>query len=234
MVTVPNPDDNPCKKIKTQRTDTEFSNRITDLQSKTNLIKETGYSQKTDGQYTYLDNGGATSSSNTLTPPDLDDPANNDVNGIMHTHVKDFTYGNPNGTGTIDKLGIKIFSPANVSYFMDMVKNAFDAGRPLTDVYMVMVTNQGNYQIRFTGNQYQIKTFTKNQTIAHRKPFEDFMKYKRDKSKDLEFGMLKYLDDRMNLKGLTLYRMNDDGSNTEIKLNANKTDREENKCPNKI
>lgn len=234
-INLPNPSDTPCGKIKLQRADTDFNNRITDLHGKTGLKKETGYSQRTNGKYTYHDNGSATPNANSLTPPDLNDPSNNDVNGIMHTHVKDFTYGNPNGPGTIDKKGIKIFSPADVAYFMQMVKNAHDAGRPLSDVYMVMVSNQGNYQIRFTGNQYQIKTFNWEQTKAHRQPFEKYMEENgMTKSKDLEFNMLKYMDGKMNLKGLTLYRMNADGSNTEVKLNPTKTDREENKCPTKI
>lgn len=36
----------------------------------------------------------------------------------------------------------------------------------------------------------------------------------------------------MNLKGISLYRMNSDGTNTEIKLNATKTEGEEINCPN--
>ncbi|SDM38069.1 hypothetical protein SAMN05216273_12821 [Chryseobacterium taihuense] len=36
----------------------------------------------------------------------------------------------------------------------------------------------------------------------------------------------------MLLYGITLYRMNTDGTTTEIKLNADKTDTVENTCPN--
>ncbi|MXS69906.1 hypothetical protein GSF70_01590 [Flavobacteriaceae bacterium W22] len=48
----------------------------------------------------------------------------------------------------------------------------------------------------------------------------------------LELAILKYMDEKMNLKGLTLYKMNDDGTNTEIKLNTDKTDTVKNNCPN--
>ncbi|SDL68173.1 hypothetical protein [Chryseobacterium taihuense] len=235
VIEFPNPDETPCAKIKAQRADPEFTNRITDLKGKTGLKKETGYSQKANGNFTYHDNATATDVANALTPPDLDDPLNSDVIAMIHTHVNDYSYGNPNGPGVFYHNGIKIFSPADIAYFLELVKNAHAAGKALSDVYMVMVSSKGNYQIRFTGNQYQIKTFTDLQTEAHREPFKDYMKRNgMTKSKDLEFNMLKYLDGKMNVKGITLYRMNADGSNTEIKLNATKTDIEENECPSKI
>lgn len=66
----------------------------------------------------------------------------------MHTHVDNYD-------------GVKMFSPADVVYFMDMVRNAsvYDgyAGR----VCVVMIASNGTYQLEFTGNSRQIKTFTK-------------------------------------------------------------------------
>ncbi|WP_144284016.1 hypothetical protein [Chryseobacterium echinoideorum] len=156
------------------------------------------------------------------------------IKGFIHTHVNNYKILDDQGYET-DKNGIKMFSPADIAYFMDLVKNAKDKGQPLNDVYGVMVSSVGNYQIRFTGNEYQIKTFTEEQTKAHRQPFIDYMKDNgMIKPKDLELNILKYMDEKMNLKGITLYRMNSDGSNTKIKLNITKTAIEENKCPTKI
>jgi hypothetical protein len=50
--------------------------------------------------------------------------------------------------------------------------------------------------------------------------------------KSLEMGFLKYIQKEMLLYGITLYRMNTDGTTTEIKLNSDKTDTVENNCPN--
>ncbi|UFH30891.1 hypothetical protein LNP04_12990 [Chryseobacterium sp. C-71] len=95
-----------------------------------------------------------------------------------------------------------------------------------------MVSGLGNYQIRFTGNKNQIKTFTPEQVKAHKEPFKAIMKpFLKDAAK-LELAVLKYMDEKMNLKGITLYRMNDDGTTIEIKLNTDKTDTIKNNCPN--
>lgn len=218
---------NPCEKIKTQRSNPDFNNKMTDLQGKVALKKETGYIQRTNGQYTYKDNTSATDINNSLGLPNPDLPENKDIKGYMHTHVNDYTT-----TDGDERKGVKIFSPADVVYFMDMIKNAQDAGRPLGDVYGVMISNTNNYQIRFTGNKFQIKTFTIAEAGSHREPFIDVMKDFLNNQKKLELGFLKYIQKEMLLYGVTLYRMNGDGTTTEIKLNADKTDTVENTCPN--
>ncbi len=203
---------------------------MTDLQGKTNLKKETGYIQRTNGQYTYKDNATATNEANELNLPKADLPENKDIIAYFHTHVNDFSYDDPeNPVVTITKKGFKIFSPADMVYFMDMIKNAQDAGRSLGDVYAIMVSSLKNYQIRFTGDQSQIKTFTNAQSSAFKNPYIKFML--DNESQSLEFKFLKFIDEKMNLKGISLYRMNSDGTTTEIKLNADKTDTTETNCP---
>ena len=212
----------PCTKIKAQRSDTEFDDKITDLEGKIGLTKETGYIQKWGGSYEYKDNAGATSDANTLHLPEV---ATNDyLKAFMHTHINDV----PNS----EKKGVKMFSPADVVYFMDLVQNAQTKGQSLSDPYAVMVTSIGNYQIRFTGNKFQIKTFSDEQAKSHRDPFIEAMKNYIDKPKQLELRFLKYIQEKMLLYGITLYRMNSDGTTTEIKLNADKSDTVENQCPN--
>ncbi|NMR33840.1 hypothetical protein HIO71_06405 [Chryseobacterium aquaticum] len=58
-----------CEKIKIQRNDSNFQNKITDLQGKTGLTKETGYIQKWGGDYEYQSNASSTSTANTLSLP---------------------------------------------------------------------------------------------------------------------------------------------------------------------
>jgi len=113
-----------------------------------------------------------------------------------------------------------------------MIKNAQDEGRPLDDVYAIMISNNANYQIRFTGNQYQIKTFTEAQNNVFRDLYTEYMKDRIGNQKSLELGLLYFMSEKMNLKGVTLYRMDANGINKEIKPNANKTDTVESNCPN--
>ena len=215
----------PCENIKAQRENTLFQSKMTDLKGKTSLKKETGYIQKNGGDYEYKDNASATDQNNSLSLPS---PATNKyIKGYMHTHVDDFEDSNG-----YTRIGIKAMSPADVSYFMDLVKNAQDAARPLEDVYAVMVSSSVNYQIRFTGSQYQIKTFTDAQRDAFRDSYTTLMGSRIGNQKLLELGFLQFISEKMNLKGITLYGMNADGTTTEIKLNADKTETAENTCSN--
>ena len=226
----PTRNSDPCIKIKAQRTYSDFNSKITDLQGKTGLKKETGYIQRTNGEYTYNDNASATNEANELGLPNPELQENKNIIAYFHTHVNDFSYDDPeNPVVTITKKGFKIFSPADMVYFMDMIKNAQDAGRSLGDVYAIMVSSLKNYQIRFTGDQSQIKTFTNAQSSAFKNPYIKFML--DNESQSLEFKFLKFIDEKMNLKGISLYRMNSDGTTTEIKLNADKTDTTETNCP---
>lgn len=220
----------PCQKIKEQRLDDEYAKRQDTLQGNTGLKKETGYIQKWGGTYEYKSNAGSNSEANTLSLPPV--ATNTYIKGFNHTHVDDYDFTDPSDGLVKTKIGIKIPSPADVGYFMDLVQNAQTFNHPLDDVYGGMISSGNNYQIRFTGNQYQIKTFTDEQTEAHREPYRDFMKDFIDKPKKLELGFLWYISEKMNLKGVTLYRLNADGTTTEIKLNATKTDTVETTCPN--
>ena len=216
------PPQTPCEKIKIQRNEEGFTKRIDTLQGKTGLTKETGYIQKWGGSYEYKDNAGATATANTLRLPEV--ASNAWIKAYIHTHVDD----KPN----TDRKGVKMFSPADAAYLMDLVQNAQNRGFSLSDPYAVMVSNIGNYQIRFTGNKFQIKTFTEQEAEYHREPFSKGMEKYLENPKQLEFRFLKYIQKEMFLYGITLYRMNTDGTTTEIKLNADKTDTVENTCPN--
>ncbi|WP_407847949.1 hypothetical protein [Chryseobacterium sp. KCF3-3] len=230
--TLPLPRNTPCGKIKVQRRNVDFYGKMNVLESNTGLKMETGFIQRNDGNYEYKDNATANETSNSLGLPNASLPENKNIKGYMHTHVDDFTYYDTTEGADATRYGIKIFSPADVSYFMDMIKNAKDNFNDLGEVYAVMVSSSVNYQIRFTGNEYQIKTFTDADAIALKKSYFEFMRSRIGKQKQLELGFLQFINDRMNLKGVSLYRMNTDGTTTEINLNADKTDTTETNCPN--
>ncbi|WP_123921413.1 hypothetical protein [Chryseobacterium viscerum] len=222
----------PCGKIKAQRRNADFYAKMSLLESNTGLKMETGFIQRNNGNYEYKDNATATETNNSLGLPNSDLSENKNIKGYMHTHVDDFTYYDTTEGANATRLGIKIFSPADVRYFMDMVKNAKDSFNDLGEVYAVMVSSSVNYQIRFTGTEYQIKTFTDAQAEAFRNVYTDLMKDRIGNQKSLEIGFLKFINDNMNVRGVSLYRMNSDGTNTEIRLNDDKTDTTETNCPN--
>gem|GEM_PF-2004247 len=220
-----NPGTDPCSKIKGQKGTAAYNQKINDLKSKTGLQKETGYSQKANGAFAYHDHATTNPDTNSLSLPKLELPENKDITGYMHTHVDDFSLVANDGTVETRK-GIKMFSPADVGYFMDMLSNAQSAGRSLADIYAVMVTSTGIYQIRFLGSPAQIKTFTKQQLDALKITYRDAM----IKAKNLEFSFLKFLKDKMGIEGVNLYRIQQIGKTTEIKLGSDgKTQQED--CP---
>jgi hypothetical protein len=210
-IVLPNPNNpqnnDPCSKIKGQKGKADYNQKITDLKGKTGEKKETGYSQKANGEFTYHSKASTNEGSNSLSLPDSS--VYKDIEGFMHTHVD-----NTIGDDGEPRLGIKMFSPADVGYFMDMLFNAQAAGRPLGNVYAVMVTSSGMYQIRFSGTAAQIKTFTDAQIKALADSYKDAL----GSGKNLENSFLKYLKDKMGIEGVNLYRMQQIGKTTEVKL----------------
>lgn len=85
-------------------------------------MKKRRDTSKTNGLYEYKNNASATLEANELSLPSPGLAENKDIKGYMHTHVNDYTYDNPDGPGTITRTGIKIFSPADVNYFMELLK----------------------------------------------------------------------------------------------------------------
>ncbi|AZA82527.1 hypothetical protein C1637_07945 [Chryseobacterium lactis] len=216
-----------CAKVKTLRNNATFKSNVTNLEGKTGMKGETGYIQRADGSYIYQDTSGQTETSNTLSLPRPDLPENKNIMAYLHTHINDYTYTNADGDEET-RTGIKMFSPADVWYLMDMLRNAQEQGRPLSDVYAVMVTSKGNYQIRFIGNQYQIKSFTKQQIEDFTKSYKGLM---GEESTDLELSFLNFISETMNVKAVNLYKMDSNGTNYEIKLNDDKKGKITTGCP---
>lgn len=225
VIIIPNnpPGNDPCSKIKGQKGTAAYNQKISDLKGKTGEKKETGYSQKANGEFTYHSKASTNEGSNSLSLPDA--TVYKDVSGYMHTHVDNTTYFDDAGN-EITRTGIKMFSPADVDYFMDMLANAQAAGRPLNDVYAVMVSTNSIYQIRFTGTAGQVKTFTDDQM----KTFSDPYIKQMENSKNLASDFLKFLKDNMGIEGVNLYRMQQMGKTTEIKLGPDGKTKESD-CP---
>jgi hypothetical protein len=208
----------PCEKLKEQNTPDFKANRNL-LETNLNMKGETGFVEKHNGSFEYKDQSSTNEDSNSLS---LGNPTS-DMKGFMHTHVNDFTDSDGN-----TRIGFKIFSPADVIYFNQMVAIAHQNGIPLENIYAVMVSGSGTYQIRFTGSAYQIKTTYANTKVQYNEMYKDYFIKNKDRSNEMNF--LKFIDEQMYVKGVTLIKMNSDGTNTKKTLNFAKDDVDDTNC----
>ncbi|EJL70047.1 hypothetical protein [Chryseobacterium populi] len=178
----------PCITLQAQSENAEFINGIQKLKNNLTLKKETGYIEKNTGSFTYQENANATEDANTLSLPDPD--YYKDIRGFMHTHPNNFEDSNGNM-----RIGFKIFSPADVIYLNELVRNANENGTPLGEVYAIMVSEKGTYQIRFTGNVHQIKTVYANTKEQYNDMYKEY--FKENSKRSDELNSFKFMDEHM-------------------------------------
>ena len=211
--TIENSDGNckedPCKYIKLQIQNPNYTAQANELRAKTGLLKETGYKQNKDGTQVSLNE---TSDGHSLIIP-----VDSNTVGYMHTHIDEYNAGDTDGDG-IDNMEkpIKILSPADIIKFLQIVKNSTYNGVPTHLVYGTMISSSKTYTLRFTGN-------TDNIISSNIKPAEFYKKvYKLYiKKKGLEKGFLHFLKDVLNVEDVNLYRIRDNGDIEKKTLKIN-------------
>ncbi|OBS12504.1 hypothetical protein ATE49_04580 [Elizabethkingia miricola] len=218
--------DDSCSKLKALQNTEEYKKRIDALEKKLKETNENGYIQDKDGNYSELTQRSESENSRSMRLPD--DISN--LKGFIHTHVEKTTVmidGNE-----YDGKGVDMFSPADVEKFMEIVKFSSDQGRSLDETYGVMVSRSGNYTLKFTGNKNQIITKFQGNSLNKRVYLDYMMNNSKEfKGMSLEQKFLKYLDEYMNVKGVSLYKDNKNGTNTRMDLNdSNKKEMKKNDC----
>jgi hypothetical protein len=193
----------PCDVFRKQNMNANFKSKLSDLGTKTGLTNESGYSQDKNGVFTTLTANGSNAVSLPNAPSRI---------GFMHTHIDAYETSDANGD-VIDNTQIKMFSPADVKSFLIMVNNAQTYNTPISDVYGIMVSSAGTYQLSFTGNVADIKL--KYDTIDWGNLDEDYKTYLK---KDIEGGFLKFLQDKIGITGIELYQVGADGDGGRILL----------------
>ncbi|PWB23081.1 hypothetical protein DCO46_15420 [Flavobacterium sp. HTF] len=204
---------NPCDKIKTLTANPNFIAKLEELGKKTNLKIETGYSQSKNGPFTPLV---ALTSTNGADRMQL--VPTSDMIGYVHSHLDNYDSGqvNPDGDPLI-RQPIKMFSPADIGIFLQLVKNAQNNNIPIDSVYGAMVSSEGTYQLRFTGDPNLINmNFNWNADNLTK----DYITYMKQGSKEINF--LNFLNDKCYIKGVELYKINKDKTSTKKTLDANK------------
>jgi DNA-binding transcriptional MerR regulator len=190
----------PCSKIKSENQNPIYSTKINTLKGKTNLKKETGYMQQKDGSYTQLTD---TNNGHSLIIP-IDRLS---TVGFMHTHLDDYLTGEIDEKTGLPKKNkpIRMFSPADILKFLQIVKNTKYNGVPLSSVYGTMVSSSGTYTLRFTGNPNDIS----NSYDLNKEEFEEY--YERY-DKNVEKTILNFLKDKVNIAGIELYKIQNNGT----------------------
>lgn len=211
----------PCAKLKEQNTNQSYNDKITELNKSAVLSKktETGYKESKSGNFTSLTPSTSTSSSDGLKLT-----IDSETKGYLHTHVNDYEDGTYDENGNPrERQPIRMFSPADVNALMEM---ASYANGNYGDLYGTMVSSDGNYTIKFTGTAADIKTGFDTKQWR-----DDFKSYKiQNKNWSNEKLFLKFLSEKMNVKGISLYKIKSNGTVQNKTLDANNII-QSNDCP---
>lgn len=209
----------PCEVLKTKNTDTAYINKINYLKTKTNLTVETGFSESKTGLFTALVPTQSTNNSDNLNAP-----IDSTTRGFSHTHLNNYETQINEGAfsqRTAFKTPIRMFSPADVNQLMLLThRNRFSGD--YSQYYITMVTTNGTYTLKFTGSAADIKLgFGTDQWRRHFvNAFEETPQKGRNTPVKLEKFFLKYLKETMQINSMSLYKINDNGTVDEKKLDV--------------
>ncbi|PTT75996.1 hypothetical protein DBR25_07100, partial [Chryseobacterium sp. HMWF001] len=203
----------PCEQIKKQTINTNYKAKIEALDNPSvlNLKKETGFSESKTGVFTELSSAVSTNSSDGLTVT-----VTPSLKGYIHTHLNNYLTGTFNDAGEpLIKKPIRMFSPADVNTLMTMAEMATDGN--YGELYGTMVSSYGNYTIMFTGTASDIKTGFDTQKWT-----DDYVAYRvRNPYWSFEKLFLTFLKEKMNVQGVELYKIKDNGTVQKKTLNSN-------------
>ncbi len=127
----------------------------------------------------------------------------------MHTHLNDYEYYDETIDDEVYVKTIKMFSPADVAYFMEMV-----AHNPSNKTYAMMIASNGVYQLRFSGSESDIRVFNQSQI----RNFDDIYKNYMKNGGNIEENFLKFVNEKMGIKGIKLYKINTNPSDFTLEF----------------
>lgn len=201
--TNPSKDDaeqDPCDKINKLIEDIKHKKALIELKKNFGLQQESGYFiSKSMGYSKGIPEGYKTLKASTLY---------SDTYGVVHVHEDSFAHQVYNGGPRTETVHIyPMFSPGDVNTFCSFLirANKYKTSS-LDEVFNEMVTSSGTYQLRFEGDINNVKNFKYED-------FDDIYKeYMGKYSNDLESGLLTFIKEYIGIDGITLYKINDDGT----------------------
>jgi hypothetical protein len=206
--TIDDAEKNPCDKIKKLKDDIKHMKALAELKKNLKLQYETGYYISKSKGYV----AGTPDSNLALTGTRYSDSY-----GIMHVHEDTFTHQVNNG-GIRPEIvkPIHMFSPKDVNTFCSLLitANKYKTSS-LDEIFNEMVSGSGTYQLRFEGDINDVKNFDFDSLS---KTYVDYMKPYKD---DLESGFLSFMKEYIGINGITLYKINEDGTSESKTLSVN-------------
>ena len=197
---------NPCDKIKTLKEDPNYKNAVAALKENFKLQYETGY---------YISESNGYEAGTPVGNLQLSGKIHADTYGIIHVHEDDFTHQVNNGILRDEEVKpIHMFSPADVNKFSSLLINANKHQTPLDKVFIEMVSSSGRYQLRFEGDINNVKNFDYESMNTTYSSYMD--KY----SNNLDTGLLMFISEQIGIDGITLFKMNNDGSTDRKTLSS--------------
>ena len=228
VVTLPNiifaPPNSPCGKVKAMFAREKYKKKSDSINKNAFYTEnhETGFREQKNGALEDLPKSGNDALNVVLTENTI---------GYTHVHLNDKYVTNP-ANPSEERLDIKIRmpSPADVNTLMEMAdinKSTAD----FKDLYGVMLSSDGTYVIKFTGTAADINTSFGTTEAIKKKWREDFAEYFKENDKPSnETNFLKFLRDKMQVNGVSLFNVKSNGNVYEVKLNAAGTKAVSEKC----
>lgn len=197
-----------CNRIQAQLDDFSFKQKFDELKALTGDTVENGNYETSDDLFI-----------ETLTTPNGLSVYNLSVSltrGYMHTHVDEYESGkfDPNGNPILHQP-IKIFSPRDIGTFLEIARNSnFTDAVNINEVYGMVITSGASYTIKFNGDASAINLNFGGINLKN--------KYKkRIKRYGKERGLLLFLKNDMNVEGISLYKIKNNGRIKELRLKPN-------------
>lgn len=206
--------EDPCASLKKLTTNTEYTGRIQTLVANTTNSdhKERGYKENLDGTFVQLING-----SNGANNHSLDIDVDSNTKGYLHNHVDPYPDGTYDADGNPNMVTpIHLFSPADITRFLIMVKNAHSSNTPLSDIYGTMVSSSGTYTLKYSG------IYPANFNFSNLNIDDRYISY-FEKEINAEKAFLLFLKNEIGIQGVELFKVSADGSLNKKSLNSTNT-----------
>ena len=206
---------NPCEEIRNHLTNTYVASNMQILRNGLNGTVETGFVQRANGSFSpmQLSNNGHSLRFGRI--------AGN--LGYMHSHTN--PYRDSNGEW---QYPVNIFSPTDMIAFLTMLKN-IPTGHNQSDIYASVVTPNGTYTLRFTGNVNDIPTLGIYNISVLNESYLDLMEG-ITRSTPTEEIFLNFLNTHFNINGINLYKVNTNNNTTSLLTVDNNGDVDQNPC----
>ena len=157
---------------------------------------KTGYVEDNVGNYTEMESASDDGS-------ELKFPISNTIKGFMHNHSGPVIDIDP-VTGEENKYWPdNIFSPSDLTYFMDFIKNNDGTYFETPELYSTLVTFEGNYMLKFSGKVANLPETPDPKSKGMRNLYNLFIKGRANQA----FGFLKMLQ-TYNIQDMVIYEFN--------------------------